>query len=105
LKSALTVLRSHRLRGIWELILKKDGGWHYSYLGGVEGVLRKIRCSGHQEIFGNGDIGDSQIIAAIREGHDFFGHGIKFCFEEPLVLNKLTPIDYMPESFKNKNTL
>ena len=41
-----TCVKARRLRGAVSI---PDGGWHFSYLGGIESIIRKIQAYSHQE--------------------------------------------------------
>jgi beta-1,4-mannosyl-glycoprotein beta-1,4-N-acetylglucosaminyltransferase len=53
-----------------------DGGWHASFLGGVETIQRKLRSYAHSE---HAHLADQpeEIGACIREGRDLFGRGFR----------------------------
>jgi len=55
-----------------------QGGWHFSYLGGAEAVVKKIKAFAHQE-FNNENYTDvKEIERKILEGEDIFGRGYKY---------------------------
>lgn len=62
------------------------GGWHFSYLGGVEKIIKKIESFAHTE-FNRDDIkSEENIRQALEEGKDIFGRNdIRF--------EKLTSVD------------
>jgi beta-1,4-mannosyl-glycoprotein beta-1,4-N-acetylglucosaminyltransferase len=63
---------------------QRNGGWHFSYLGGPAAISRKIGAFAHQE-FNTSDFRDeSQIAARIAAGVDLFGRPMVF---------ETTPID------------
>jgi beta-1,4-mannosyl-glycoprotein beta-1,4-N-acetylglucosaminyltransferase len=61
-----------------KVILISDGGWHFSYLGGVGRILEKLEAFGHTEY--NKDIykDPKTIEKAITNGDDIFGRGFKY---------------------------
>jgi len=50
----------------------KDGGWHFSYLGGIEKVLDKMESTPHLEHINNSKNID-QILSIINNGKDIYG--------------------------------
>lgn len=58
----------------------KDGGWHFSYLGGVDAIIKKIESFAHSEYnkpeFKNAE----KIKQLITSGEDIFGRGFKYKF-------------------------
>ena len=73
--------------------LVSDGGWHFSYLGGAEAVIKKIESFSHQE-FNNAEVKEHvRIERCIDLGLDPFdrsNHIWQFC-----------PIDAFPEKLAN----
>ena len=68
---------------------QSEGGWHFSYLGGVEKIRQKIQSFSHTE-FNRPDItSDENIIAAMEKGLDVL--------KRPGVSYKFYPLDYYPE--------
>jgi beta-1,4-mannosyl-glycoprotein beta-1,4-N-acetylglucosaminyltransferase len=52
-----------------------DGGWHFSYLGGVDAVRRKIASWSHQEL-NTAEINDAEaLLYNIENNLDIFGRG------------------------------
>lgn len=55
-----------------------DGGWHFSYLGGVARIIEKIEAFAHTE-YNNADHKDAERIkAAMEKGEDIFGRAFKY---------------------------
>jgi len=74
----------------------KDGGWHFSFLYNVDGIIKKISSYQHTEF----DIDDiknkSKIIEKIENGQDIFNRNYNF--------KKINIDDRFPEYLiKNKN--
>jgi beta-1,4-mannosyl-glycoprotein beta-1,4-N-acetylglucosaminyltransferase len=70
----------------------KEGGWHFSYLGGIEKIRTKIESFAHSE-FNRPDItSDENIIKSLETGKDIFNR--------PGVSYKLYPLDYYPDNLK-----
>lgn len=63
---------------IGEAKLIKNGGWHFSYLGGVNAILNKIKAFADPE-YGKAQYRDiERIRAAIKTGKDLFGRNLSF---------------------------
>lgn len=54
----------------------EDGGWHYSFMGGIEKVLYKIQSWAHTEYNDRGTL--DQVIDNILNGRDLIGDGNRF---------------------------
>lgn len=71
----------------------KDAGWHFSYLGGIPMIQKKLAAIAHTE-FNKTELTDPEHIKnCIRSGVDLFGRGDKFYVE---TLNASFP-DYIRE--------
>ncbi len=57
-----------------------DGGWHFSYMGGVKKIKEKIASFSHQEFNNPSYNTEEKIFIAIQEGQDIFRRGLKFKF-------------------------
>ncbi len=61
-----------------ELPRIKNGGWHFSFLGGIEKIKYKIKSFAHQEYNKNEFLRDEQIYKALEKGLDIFNRdGVK----------------------------
>ena len=59
-----------------------NGGWHFTYQGGVDQIVKKIESFAHQE-FNNTLYNDrNEILFKINNGIDIFNRNIKFRIEE-----------------------
>lgn len=58
----------------------KNGGWHFTNMGGADKIRKKLESYGHQE-FNNDEI-KSQIEEKIRSNQDFVGRKFKFWTDE-----------------------
>lgn len=58
----------------------KNGGWHFTYQGGIEKVLQKIESFSHQEI--NNDKIKLEAKNKIQKNTDLFGRKFKFWIDE-----------------------
>lgn len=57
-----------------------DGGWHFSYMGGIKSIQEKMATGSHQEFNNNAFNTKEKIMQAILEKRDIFGHGDNFDF-------------------------
>lgn len=74
-----------------------DGGWHFSYLGGIERIIQKIESFAHTEYNKNQYKDCEYLKQCITNGKDIFGRG--FCY-------KFVPIDSsFPEYIINNSHL
>lgn len=65
-------------------IVIPDGGWSFSYFGGVEAVQYKVSAYSHQEVNRPEYVNDAHVAAAIREGKSLVrGDGNEFLWVEP----------------------
>lgn len=72
----------------------KNGGWHFSYLGGVEAIIKKIESFAHNE-YNKPEFKDPETIKKrIAAGEDIFGRGFKYQF---------LPIDHRFPEYIQKN--
>lgn len=57
-----------------------DGGWHFSYLGGTEAIVRKLRSFAHCE-FSTAECSDPELVRKrVASGEDLFGReGHSYC--------------------------
>jgi beta-1,4-mannosyl-glycoprotein beta-1,4-N-acetylglucosaminyltransferase len=75
----------------------QDAGWHWSYLGGVDAVIQKIRSYSHTEANTERIADRSRIERALRDGTDFLGRwylGYRF---------ETTPVDDTYPAFVRDN--
>ena len=55
-----------------------EGGWHFSYLGGVEKIIHKIEAFAHHE-YNKAEFKETESInKVINEGKDIFGRGLTY---------------------------
>ncbi len=65
----------------WKKItLIEEGGWHFSYLGGVEMIIKKIEAFSHTEYNTDNFKNAANIEAAINSGKDIFGRNFTYKF-------------------------
>lgn len=60
--------------------LISNGGWHFSYMGGLKRILDKMTTGSHQEYNNDEYKTKERIMRSIAEKRDVFGHGDKFNF-------------------------
>lgn len=59
-------------------LMIKNGGWHFSFLYDVDGIIKKISSYQHTE-YDNDDIKDKdRILSKIESGDDIFNRGYKY---------------------------
>jgi beta-1,4-mannosyl-glycoprotein beta-1,4-N-acetylglucosaminyltransferase len=62
----------------------KKGGWHFSYLGGIEKIKQKIRSFAHTEFNKDEFLQDEYLLKAINNGEDIFKReDVSFKFVSP----------------------
>ena len=71
----------------------EEGGWHFSYLGGIEKIRTKIESFAHSEFNRPEITSDENIIKSLETGKDIFNR--------PGVSYKLYPLDYYPDNLKD----
>jgi len=54
------------------------GGWHFSYFGGIDSIIKKIEDTAHQEYNKDEFKDPERIRKAIEDGTDLFGRGLGF---------------------------
>lgn len=65
-----------------------QGGWHFSYIGGIKRIQEKISSQAHQE-YNTGNYNTPEnILKGILKGEDFMGHGDKFRIRKIEILPK-----------------
>jgi beta-1,4-mannosyl-glycoprotein beta-1,4-N-acetylglucosaminyltransferase len=67
----------------------ENGGWHFSYLGGVEKIKNKIRSFAHTEFNREEYLDDAQIQKALEEGRDIY--------HRPGIFYKFVSVYYYPK--------
>ena len=55
-----------------------DGGWHFSYMGGIEKIIYKIQSWTHAEYNTDQYRSEETVIQNVMEGRDLFNEGMKF---------------------------
>lgn len=86
----------------WKKItLVNDGGWHFSYLGGIDMIVKKVEAFAHTEYNKEQFKNTESMEKAINNGEDIFGRNFKY---------KFVPVDntfpaYLVESKEKYKTL
>ena len=68
-----------RLRFVREDRRVRDGGWHFSYLGGIDKIMHKLASFAHCEV---STIPRETVAKRLSEGADVFGWGERFFADE-----------------------
>lgn len=74
-------------------VVIEEGGWHFSYQGGVKRIQRKLSSFAHQEFNNNKYNTPEKILKSIKQGKDFLDLGYSL---------KIEDIDFLP-SYVVKN--
>lgn len=75
----LWMLKNALMRGL-RVVMVDEGGWHFSYLGGVELIIRKLEAFAHSEYNKDEYKDPKKIEEAIKSGKDIFGRGFEYRF-------------------------
>ncbi len=62
-------------------LLIPDGGWHFSYMGGIKAIQKKLASYSHQEYNNDTYNTPEHILASIAKRKDILGFGMKFRIE------------------------
>lgn len=61
----------------------ENGGWHFSYMGGINAIQEKLRSFSHQEFNNSKMLDGKRLQKCLENGEDIFGrHGHKFVIIE-----------------------
>jgi len=71
----------HELRR-WGGAPIEDGGWHFSFMGGVDKIIQKLNATPHQELNTPEHTDPHRISALTSQGSDIFGRPHDFKFVE-----------------------
>lgn len=66
--------------GLKERVFLPDGGWHFTSMGGVEAIKRKLESYGHQE-FNTPEVKDG-LEQRLASGQDFIGRDFQYRIDE-----------------------
>jgi beta-1,4-mannosyl-glycoprotein beta-1,4-N-acetylglucosaminyltransferase len=67
-----------KMRFVENVTVIRSAGWHFSYLGGTEAIIKKIQSTAHQEFNKEKNTDPKEILAQISSGKDIFGRGDRF---------------------------
>lgn len=67
-----------KMRFVENVTVVRGAGWHFSYLGGTEAIIKKIQSTAHQEFNKEKNRDPKEILEQIRSGKDIFGRGDRF---------------------------
>lgn len=59
-------------------ILIQNGGWHFSYLGGIDRIKEKIKSFAHSEYDNEHFLNEASLLDAISNAKDLYGRNYKF---------------------------
>ncbi len=77
-------------------VVIEDGGWHFSYMGGVAQIRKKLESFSHQEYNNEKYNTEDKIYKAILEGRDFLPSKMRF---------KITPDSFLPKYVQNNKEM
>jgi beta-1,4-mannosyl-glycoprotein beta-1,4-N-acetylglucosaminyltransferase len=63
-----------------KITIHEDGGWHFTFLGGVEKIIEKLESFAHKEYNREELKSKESILASIENGKDILGNGTKHEF-------------------------
>lgn len=66
------------VRSVRDVVKLPCAGWHFSYMGGIDRITKKIQSFSHQEYNNNDFLDSNRIGKMIASGNDMFGFGMKF---------------------------
>lgn len=87
-KDFLKYMDAYVIRHSSNYVVIPDGGWHFSYMGGIERIKEKLDTGSHPEYHNDQYNTKERISRAIMEKKDFFHHGDTFDFVSTSVLPK-----------------
>ena len=67
-----------------DLVFIEDGGWHYSWLGGVERIVEKMEAYAHKEHNKDEFKNPERIRRLLMQGEDLFGRNVKTKMVDPV---------------------
>ncbi len=67
-----------KMRFVQNVTVIRNAGWHFSYLGGTEAIIKKIQSTAHQEFNQEKNRDSDDILERIRAGKDLFGRGDRY---------------------------
>jgi beta-1,4-mannosyl-glycoprotein beta-1,4-N-acetylglucosaminyltransferase len=91
-----------RVRFLKPNLILKDAGWHFSYLGGVKAIQRKMKSIAHTEFDTEAKTSLENIRSRLKHGKGFVNSAELFL---PEVIDKRFPIEIAQNLQKYKNLL
>ncbi|MGE9746033.1 N-acetylglucosaminyltransferase [Bdellovibrio bacteriovorus] len=71
-------MRTYRSKKDSEHTMVMDGGWHFSFMGGTEMILKKMRAYSHTEYMTEDMFNPQWVETQVRSGKDIFNRPMKF---------------------------
>ena len=66
----------------------KNGGWHFSYLGGVDRIIKKIKSFSHQELIKSGKFTKDYVSNNLNQNIDIFDSKIPILGRDDMEINQ-----------------
>lgn len=76
-------------------------GWHFSYMGGIERIKKKVQAFSHQEYNTDEWLDTQRIINTIKSGQDLFDRGIADFVSIPIDYFMPEPVKKNPKKYKD----
>jgi beta-1,4-mannosyl-glycoprotein beta-1,4-N-acetylglucosaminyltransferase len=70
------IMRTKRRGEVYDIIA--NAGWHFTYIGGVKNIVKKIEAFSHSEFNLNEFKDEKNILKLINDGKDLFGRDMEF---------------------------
>ncbi|MEI6647582.1 MAG: hypothetical protein WCP12_16205 [bacterium] len=67
-----------KMRFVENVTAIRNAGWHFSYLGGTEAIIKKIQSIAHQEFNTVDNCNEKQLKERVEKGEDLFHRGEKY---------------------------
>ena len=88
-------MRTIRRKEVYKII--SNAGWHFTYIGGVEKIINKLKSFAHSE-FNNSNFTDKEVIEnKLKSGQDVLDRNVKF--------NVLTDLSSLPKYLQKESIL
>ena len=81
--AVLSLPSPHLVRTLTPDALIKNGGWHFSYMGGIKAIQHKLKQYAHSENSGDDISAPTRLEGIIRTNGDIFSRGDRFYGEDP----------------------
>lgn len=93
----------NKIRMLTQGICVDNGGWHFSFLGGTDAIIKKIQSFSHQEFNKDEYINPSKILECIKTGKDLFNRS-QYTYQV-IPLDKSFPQYIINNKYKYKNLI